>query len=98
MIHKSPAISVYSLSWIFSIAHVGVRNKKFPYESRLPSMSIHTVQSVGNNLTASCKDMQDDFQLTFNPFSFLDEEGASTKHLHVPSLLQQHYRFMLKMT
>jgi hypothetical protein len=53
---------------------------------------------MGNNLTASCEDMQDDFQSTFSPFLFLDEEGAGTKHLHEPSLLQQHYKFMLKMS
>jgi hypothetical protein len=48
---------------------------------------------MGNNLTASCEDMQDDFQPTFSPLSFLEEEGAGTEHLHVPGLLQQHYRF-----
>jgi len=53
---------------------------------------------MGNNLTASCDDMQDDFQSTFSPLSFLEEESAGTEHFHVPSLLQQHYRFMLKMT
>jgi hypothetical protein len=45
------------------------------------------VLSMGNNLTASCEDMQDDFQSTFSPLSFLEEEGAGTEHLHVPSFI-----------
>jgi len=64
-----------------------------------PSMSTHSALSMGNNLTASGEDMSDDFQTTFSLLSFLEEEEvADTEHLHVPSLLQQYYRFMLKIT
>ena len=62
-------------------------------------MSTHSTLSMRNNLTASCEGMSDDFQTTFSLLSFLEEEEvAGTEHLHVPSLLQQHYRFMLKIT
>jgi hypothetical protein len=69
MIHKSPAVSVslfltelFHRSCWSKVQEVSIINQD------IPSMSTHSALSMGNNLTASCEDMQDDFQSTFVPW------------------------------